>query len=414
MMSETPLAVRHIGQLLTMNGGADFKEAFQVIDDAAMVVEEGKVAWLGHDADLPPEWEGVELDAEGALVTPGLVDAHTHLMYAGHRSYEVRLRAQGKTYMEILQAGGGILSTVRNTRQASDDVLLKETRRRLSRALLAGTTTIEVKSGYDLTAEGELRLLRLINQLGQEGPWRIVPTALAAHAIPPEFENRPSDYLLYLQEEYLPRLKGLASVVDIFCEPGVFSVEDCRPYLEAARAHGLRIKLHVDELAEGGGGALAAELSADCADHCAFTSRAQFKAMAAAGVTAVILPGTARYLNHGHMADARAMIEAGGWLAIASDGNPGSSPTDALSALLPWAASWLRMTPEEVWTAVTRGGAQALREGQRGRLVPGVPADFLIWDVGDYAFPTYYYGSPLVREVYVSGRRVAVNHGEVI
>ncbi len=405
--------IRHIGQLLTMDGEGP-REAFRAITDAAMVIEDGRILWLGLERDLPVDYVGWEVDVEGALVSPGLVDAHTHLLYAGDRAYEVRMRAEGRTYLEILQAGGGILSTVQKTRGASDDELLWATRKRLSRALAAGTTTLEMKSGYDLTAEGELRLLRLIHRLALEGPWRIVPTALAAHAVPPEFQSRPDDYLGYLAAEYLPHVPGLADVVDIFCEPGVFSVDSSRTYLEASKRLGLRVKLHIDELADGGGGKLAARLGADSADHCAFTTAESFGAMAEAGTVAVVLPGTARYLNHGHMADARAMIAAGGWVAVGSDGNPGSSPTDSLSSLMPWAASWLRFTPEEVWTAVTRAGAKALRQPEAGRLAAGTPADFVVWDCDHYTFPTYYYGTNLVREVYVSGRRAAVNQSSVL
>ncbi len=412
-MESKPIIIRHIGQLLTMSGPGP-NDAFACISHAALVVEKGLVVWAGADSGLPSQYQGIEIDGGGALVTPGLVDAHTHLIYAGHRAHEVRMRAQGRSYLEILQAGGGILSTVEKTRGASDQELLAATRKRLNHGLLSGTTTFEIKSGYDLTVDGELRLLRLINQLREEGPWRVIPTALAAHAVPPEFFGRPADYLRHLEREYLPKISPLAEVVDIFCEPGVFSLDDSRHYLQAAQARGLQVKLHVDELADGKGAWLAAAIGAQSADHCALTSGEAYGAMARAGVAAVILPGTARYLDHGHMANARAMLDHGGWVAIASDGNPGSSPTDSLGQLLPWAASWLKLTPEEVWTGVTRGGAQALRILQAGRLVAGAPADFILWDAEHYAYPTYYYGSNLVREVYVGGRRVAANRPEVI
>lgn len=405
------LIVRHIGELLTMDGSGP-AQAFQMIQNAALVVQSGKVVWVGPEAHLPHHYVGEEIHLGGALVSPGLVDAHTHLMYAGDRSYEVKLRAEGRSYLEILEAGGGILSTVRQTREASDDELLAATRRRLQHALSCGTTTMEIKSGYDLTAEGELRLLRLIGVLGNEGPWHLSLSALAAHAVPPEFRGRGRDYLNYLIAEYLPSVAQYAEVVDIFCEPGVFSVEESRHYLRAAKDLGLRCKLHIDELADGGGAMLAAELGAQSADHCAFTSDSGFQQMASNGVVAVILPGTARYLNHGHMANARAMLDAGGWVAIGSDGNPGSSPTDAVSALMPWAASWLKMTPEEVWTAMTRGGAKALKVSS-GCLEVGKDADFLVWDADHYAYPTYYYGTNLVREVYVGGKRVVVNESRI-
>lgn len=413
-MEQQQVIVRHIGQLLTMDGEGGAENAFQVLYNAALVVEGGIVSWVGLDQDLPLHYDGMEIDVEGALVSPGLVDAHTHLLYTGDRSYEVRMRAEGRTYLEILEAGGGILSTVEHTRRASEDELLHATRRRLSGALLSGTTTIEVKTGYDLTAPGEIRLLKVLDRLRQEGPWRVVPTAMGAHAVPPEFKGRPSEYLEYLIREYLPQVKPWADVVDIFCEPGVFSVDDARRYLTVAQNLELAVKLHIDELADGHGGQLAAGLGAVSADHCAFTPPTAFRAMADADVVAVVLPGTARYLNHGHMAQARAMIEAGGWVAIGSDGNPGSSPTHALSTLMPWTASWLGLTPEEVWTGVTRGGAQALRRNQAGRLTVGSPADFLVWDAEHYGYPVYYYGSNLVRDVYIGGRLVAVSHSEVL
>lgn len=412
MVEKEPLIVRHIGQLLTMSG-ENSSNAFSVLQDAAMVIVDDAVDWAGLDHDIPAHLQGIEVDVDGALVSPGLVDAHTHLLYAQDRAHEVRMRAEGRSYMEILEAGGGILSTVRHTRDATDEELLRATRRRLSRALLAGTTTVEMKSGYDLTVEGELRLLGLINRLKHEGPWRIVPTAMAAHAVPEEFSQEPAAFLDYLIQNFLPKVPSLVDVVDIFCEPGVFSVRDSRRYLQAAQSLGLQVKLHVDELADGGGAALAVELGALSADHCAFTSRAAFEAMAESHVAAVVLPGTAGYLNHGHMANARAVLQAGGWLAIGSDGNPGSSPTESLAFLMPWAASWLKLTPEEVWTAITRGGSAALGRYRVGRLDPGAYADFVVWEADHYAFPTYYYGTNLVREVYVGGRRVALNHGEV-
>lgn len=408
------LIIRHIGQLLTMDGSPEFHSAFRMIADAAMVIVDGMVDWIGPDDQLNRSHDGLEIDVQGALVSPGLVDAHTHLIYAGDRAYEVRMRSQGRTYMEILEAGGGILATVKATRQATDEDLLKATRRRLSRALAQGTTVIEVKSGYDLTADGEIRLLELIGRLSREGPWRIIPTALAAHAVPPEFAGRPSAYLDYLIQHYLPRVASFAQVVDIFTEPGVFSIEESKTYLQAAKGLGLRVKLHIDELAGGQGGFLAADLQADSADHCAVTPEEAFAAMARSGVVAVLLPGTARYLDHGHLPNARAMLDQGGWIAIASDGNPGSSPTDSLSSLMPWAASWLKLTPEQVWTAVTRGGARALRQDYAGGLHPGWPADFVVWDAEHYEFPCYYYGVNLVREVYVSGQRVAINQQSVL
>jgi imidazolonepropionase len=397
-----------IGQLVTMDGEeAGQAGPFSVAAADALLVTEGRIAAIGRLPDLERDFPQADVrDAGGRLVTPGLVDAHTHLIYAGHRAHEVALRARGATYLEILAAGGGILATVRATRAAGDSEILAATRSRLRHALNAGTTALEIKTGYDLTPDGELRLLGLVQQLKREGPQHIVTTFLGAHALPEEYRGRPQEFLRAMAAVH-PAIRGVADFVDIFAEPGVFEVEEAREYLADAKAHGLPLKIHADELADSGGALLAAELGAVSADHLAHTGRAGIEALARSGTVAVLLPGTAGYLHQGAMANARAMVEAGVPVAIASDGNPGSSPTTALSLLMPWAASWLRLSPEEVWTGVTRFGARAIGHPELGRLSVGAPADFVIWDTDDYRMPCYEYGRNFVRAVYIGGRRVA-------
>ncbi|MGC8489167.1 MAG: imidazolonepropionase, partial [Clostridia bacterium] len=346
------------------------------------------------------------VSASGRLVTPGLVDAHTHLLFAGNRAHEVALKARGASYLEILAAGGGILSTVGATRRAADTELLAATRARLRTAVVHGTTHFEIKTGYDLTPEGERHQVDLLRALREEGPWRLTITFLGAHAVPEEYRGRAADFLADLARIH-PELRGRADFVDIFQEPGVFERDEARPYLEDALRHGLRIKLHVDELADGGGASLGAELGATSVDHLAHTGAAGVARLAGSGTVAVLLPGTSGYLNQGPHAPARALLEAGVPVAVASDANPGSSPTVALAPILPWAASWLHMPPEELWSAVTTVAGAALAAPDAGRLAVGAPADFLIWDTDDYQVPCYQYGTSLVAETWIGGRKVA-------
>jgi imidazolonepropionase len=398
-----------IGTLLTMDGpgGAGQTSWFRRADADAIAVAGDRVVGIGRLQDLTRQWPEAELrDAGGRLVTPGLVDAHTHLLYAGRRAHEVALKARGATYLEILQAGGGILATVRATRAASDTEILTATRERLRHALAGGTTALEIKTGYDLTPQGELRLLGLVKRLAAEGPQHVVSTFLGAHALPEEYHGRPAAFLAAMAAVH-GAVAGQADFVDIFCEPGVFEVGESRRYLEDAKRHGIALKVHVDELKDGGGALLAAELGAVTADHLAYTGQSGIQALAAHGTIAVLLPGTAGFLHQGAMADARGMLDAGVPVAIASDGNPGSSPTSVLSTLMPWAASWLRLTPEEVWAAVTVVAARAIGRLDLGQLRVGGPADFLTWDTDDFQVPCHEYGRNLVRSVFIGGRRVA-------
>jgi imidazolonepropionase len=404
--------VDHIGQLvapapLDLKARRPQASLFRVAEDQALAVVGGRVAAWGPRTEMGarfptlPRW-----DAGGRLVTPGLVDAHTHLLYAGHRAHEVALKARGATYLEILAAGGGILATVRATRQATPAALLDATRERLRRAVLHGSTTVEVKTGYALSVDGELRQLDLLAQLRAEGPWRLVLTFLGAHAVPEEYRGRPGDYLAALKAAH-PRLVGRADFVDIFLEPGVFEPKDAVPYLEDARRHNLPLKLHVDELNDAGGAAWGARLGAVSVDHLAHTGPAGIAALAESSTVAVLLPGTSAYLNQGSFAPARALLDSGVPVAVASDGNPGSSPTVAVGPLLPWAAAWLRMTAEELWPAVTTVAGAAVGRAEAGSLDPGAPADFLVWETDDYRVPCHDYGVNLVAETWIGGRRVA-------
>jgi imidazolonepropionase len=368
------------------------------------------------------------LDAAGATVTPGLVDAHTHLLFAGSREDEVAKRARGATYLEILAGGGGILSTVRATRGASDAALLAHGRRWLARMLQTGTTTVEAKSGYGLDTATELRLLAVAGRLAAEGPLDVVPTFLGAHAVPLEVRAaHPGDpdaateaYVAAVIGEQLPAVaaQGIARSCDVFCESGVFTADQARRILLAARALGLEIRLHADELEPSGGAELAAELGALSADHLGAPSAAGIAALAraaAAGasseggrpVVAVLLPTVPWFLGLAAREPARELIEAGIPVALATDFNPGTSPVTSLPLVMTAAVLMLRLDPAEALVATTVNAAAALGLADRGALVPGLRADLVAWDVPTHAQVPYWAGTNLARAVVVRGRLVA-------
>jgi len=360
------------------------------------------------------------LDAAGGLVTPGLVDPHTHLLFAGTREAELRLRQQGAGYLDILAAGGGILATVAATRAASVEELLAHGRQWLDAMLAGGTTTVEVKSGYGLDLPTELRLLEVAYQLGLEGPLDIVPTYLGAHAVAPEFRSRPDGaeaYVRHLLDAQLPGVaaQGRARFCDVFCEAGVFTPEQSRRILEAAMALGMEPRLHADELAPSGGAELAAELGAWSADHLGVPSEAGVSALAAAAApsgdghptVATLLPTTSWFLMKSEHAPARQLIERGVPVALGTDFNPGTSPTPSLTLVMTLAVLELAMTPAEALAAVTVNAAHALALGEEvGSLEPGRAADLVIWRVPNVDQLPYWPAADLVRVVVKRGRIV--------
>jgi imidazolonepropionase len=394
-------------------------------DAPVVAVWEGRIVGVGPRAavEAAVEADGLALarfarvDAARGAVTPGLIDPHTHLLFAGSREDELVLRQRGASYLDILAAGGGILSTVAATRSAGEADLLAHGRRWLDEMLGNGVTTVEAKSGYGLDLETELRLVEIAYRLGREGPIDVVPTWLGAHAVPPEFRSRPDGteaYVRYLLEEQLPGIAahGRARFADVFCETGVFSADQSRRILEAARSYGMLPRLHADELAPSGGAELAAELSAASADHLATPSPDGIAALAAAAdtdepVVATLLPVTTWFLMKDHHAPARAFIDAGVPVAIGTDFNPGTSPTPNLALAMSFACVNLRMTPDEVLAAVTINAARALAiEDEAGSLEPGKTADIVIWRVPTTARIPYHPGADLVRTVIKKGRVV--------
>jgi imidazolonepropionase len=410
------LFVINCSQLVTLAGpararvGAEMRE-LSVFEDGAMLVRGGRVERVGARAEVEPSVEaGAEvLDAGGRVLLPGFVDAHAHPVFAGNRADEFERRAEGQTYQEIAAAGGGIRSTVRRTRAASETELVASARGRERWFLRTGTTTVEAKSGYGLSVEDELKMLRAVRRLDGGGALRYVPTFLGAHEVPDEYRGRREEYVDLVVGEMLPRVasEGLAEFCDVFCEERVFTTEESRRILTEARARGLGLRVHADQLSLSGGALLAAELKAATADHLEHTDAVGIRALKAAGVQPVLLPGSVYALGSRQYPAARAMIEAGLAVVLATDFNPGSSPTPSMTMILSLASTHLKMTPAEAVTAATVNAAYSLRRGAEiGTLEAGKRADFVLHDCEDYRELSYFFGVEHAHSVYVGGREV--------
>lgn len=402
--------IRNISQLVAVPPGPVRGPAFSnppVIDRAALVIEGEKIAWLGREADSPGgQFEHV-LDAEGGTVVPGLIDCHTHAVFAGSREDEFVRKIQGASYLEILQAGGGIRSTMRSVRAASVDEIVEESLPRLTRMLGSGTTTVEIKSGYGLSPEDEVKLLLAIREIGRRLPMEIVPTYLAAHTTPPEYEGRPGDYLAAMTDDaLLARIigEGLAEFADVFTERGAFSVDDSRRYLEACRRRGLVPKVHAEQLSSSGSTRMGVALGAASVDHLEFITDEDIAALAGSGTIPVLLPGCSFFLGT-PPAPARKLIAAGLPVALATDCNPGSSMIESLPLIMSIACTMLKMTPAECLVACTANAAAALRREDRlGAIAVGHQADLLILYVPNVNAWPYRVGVKSVWKVIRKGR----------
>ncbi len=413
---QASLVIRGIRQCLTMDNGTPgtaagpLQDEIGLVEDAALAVDRERIVYVGPASRLLSHVQisadATTVDADGGVVLPGFVDPHTHLLFGGWRPREFAQRIAGETYQEILAAGGGILNTVEATRALSEEELVEIGARRLDRMLREGTTTLEAKSGYGLSLPDEARLVRAARRLDATELTDVVVTLLGAHAVPRE---RRDDRGRYLQEveEMIDSMADRIDFVDVFCELGAFSVQECRGVFEVAARHGLRAKLHADQLGDTGGAELAAEVGAISADHLDYISTAGIAAMAGAGVIAVLLPSVPLYLNSRRQAPAARLIAAGVPVALATDFNPGSSPVDSMGLVVALACMQLRMSPAAALVAATRNAAYAIDRGDEvGTLEAGKLCDLQIYDVDDYRMLPYRFGRLRPRAVYKRGREV--------
>ena len=396
-----PLVYVHCRAATLAEGGAPYG----LLDDAALVVQGERLAWVGPRRELPATWRGApEHDCGGALLTPGLVDCHTHLVYGGDRAQEFEQRLNGASYEEVARAGGGIASTVRATRAATEEELLAQSRPRLQALRAEGVTTLEIKSGYGLALAHERKCLRVARALGAQERMAVTTTFLGAHALPPEFAGRPDAYVEELLR-MLPALhaEGLVDAVDAFCERIAFTPEQTARVFEAARALGLPVKLHAEQLSDSGGAALAARFGALSCDHLEWVGEEGVRAMARAGSVAVLLPGAFYFLRETRLPPVALLREHGVPIAISTDCNPGSSPCTSLLLMLNMACTLFRLTPEEALAGVTRNAARALGLADRGTLQAGRRADFVQWDVAHPAQLAYAIGANPIRQTIQQG-----------
>lgn len=401
--------VKNIGCLQTPVGSYSHKGSKQGANekffDAAIAIEDGIIKEITEGGKVPQGPFDEEIDAEGKLVTPGLVDGHTHMVFGGYRQHEIAMKLAGAGYLDILKAGGGILDTVRKTREASEEELLAKTCGFLDEMLSMGITTCEAKSGYGLDTANELKMLRVIKAANEKHPVEVVPTFMGPHAIPNEYAGRGDEYIQMVCEEMLPEVlkSGLAEYCDIFCEDSVFNAEQSREYMECAKAMGYELRIHADEIEAIGGSELAGELEAVSAEHLIAITESGMDAMAEGGTTAMCLPATSFYLDKTY-APARRMIEKGIPVAIASDFNPGSCPSLNLQFAINLGSLKYKLTPEEVLTAVTINPACALGKGDKvGTIEEGKQADLVIWNAPDFEMVCYRFGSNLADRVIKKG-----------
>lgn len=413
-----PLWIKHAAQLATIagkNAPRKRKEMSElgIIEDGSIWVEDGVIQAIGTTAELEQRFgdraaEAEIINATGRLVTPGLVDPHTHVAYGGSREREFEMRLEGATYMEIMNAGGGIHATTRMTRESTEDELVEQTTRRLDSFLRHGVTTVEGKSGYGLDLETELKQLRVMKRLNETHPVDLVPTFMAAHAVPQEYKGNEDEYIDSIINDMLPVVaeEGLAVFNDVFCEVGVFTPEQSERILEAGKRHGLIPKIHADEIESYGGAELAAKVGAISAEHLLKASDEGIKQMAEAGVIACLLPATALYLRE-EAAKGRQMVDEGVAVAISTDCNPGSSPTTSMPLVMNLACISMRLTPAEALVAATMNAACAIKmEEKVGSLEVGKQGDVVLWNIGNYQELQYLFGVNHVDKVWKKGQQV--------
>ena len=404
------LLIKNIGELATAQGNTPKKGTaqgeVQISHQVSIGITDGKISYVGPEEEAPTAKQ--TYDAEGCLVTPGLVDAHTHLVFGGWRQHELPQKLAGATYLEILKGGGGILSTVRNTRAATEEELVEKTKNLLDQMIAHGTTTVEAKSGYGLSTAEELKQLRVVRALQETHPVDLVSTFMGAHAIPEEYKNDRASYVKLVCEEMIPTVarEKLAEFCDIFCETAVFDTEETRKILNCAKEYGFGVKLHGDEIDPIDGGELAGDLGALSAEHLIEASDAGIEAMAKSGTIGVLLPATSMYLDKS-FARARKMLDTNMAVAVATDFNPGSSPNFNMQIPMTLACLKYRLSPKEALTAVTLNGACAIRRGDLvGTIEVGKQADIVVWDAPDLNFLFYRYGNNQVKKVIKKGNLI--------
>jgi len=411
--TEVDLIIKNAGELLTLSPSSLEESGLGIIRKGAITVKEGKIFWIGKTEELPKKFglgkDGQEIDATGKVVMPGLIDSHTHLIFAGSREKEFEQRIQGLSYLEIAERGGGILSTVEATRKASFDELLLLGKKRLDRMLSKGVTTIEAKSGYGLSLQDEMKILKVMKALQEVHPIEIVPTFLGAHTIPREFRDARTRYIDLLTKEMIPRVaqERLAEFCDVFCEEKAFTLEESKKILETGKGYGLKPKIHADQLSPGGGAELAAEVNAFSADHLEHISQTGIERMAEKGVTAVLLPGASFFLSMKKFPPAREMIQKGVYVSLATDLNPGSSMTESLPLMMTMGCTMYKMVPKEVIQGTTIHAARSMgRENEIGSLEVGKQADILLLAIPNYRYLPYHFGVDHVEVVIKKGRIV--------